>query len=107
MLNETDPNLISEAETISLYQFKLLIIKRNIISKYKDTCEESNCYVCNLGSEIPLILIVTPYSASPYYFAILFLFAINVLAYMHTIEQLCSIKFKFVIFDLFVLCSIL
>ena len=47
VLNETDSNLISKAETISLYQFKLLI-KSNMINKYKDTCEESNCYVCNL-----------------------------------------------------------
>ena len=47
VLNETDSNLISKAETISLYQFKLLI-KSNMIKKYKDTCEESNCYVCNL-----------------------------------------------------------
>ena len=64
--NETDSNLISKAETLSLYQFKLnrlksyfkgrntllyqlkLLIKRNMINKYKDTCEESNCYVCNL-----------------------------------------------------------
>ena len=47
-LSETDSNLISKAaETISLYQFKLLI-KINMINKYKDTCEESNCYVCNL-----------------------------------------------------------
>ena len=47
VLNETDSNLISKAETISLYQFKLLI-KSNMINKYNDTCEESNCYVCNL-----------------------------------------------------------
>ena len=47
VLNETDSNLISKAETISLYQFKLLI-KSNMINKYKDTCEESNYYVCNL-----------------------------------------------------------
>ena len=47
VLNETDSNLISKAETISLYQFKLLI-KSNMINKYKDICEESNCYVCNL-----------------------------------------------------------
>ena len=47
VLNETDSNLISKAETISLYQFKLLI-KSNMINKYTDTCEESNCYVCNL-----------------------------------------------------------
>ena len=47
VLNETDSNLISKAETISLYQFKLLI-KSNMINKYIDTCEESNCYVCNL-----------------------------------------------------------
>ena len=40
-------NLISKAETISVYQFKLLI-KSNMINKYKDTGEESNCYVCNL-----------------------------------------------------------
>ena len=43
VLNETDSNIISKV-TISLYEFKLLI-KSN---KYKDTCEESNCYVCNL-----------------------------------------------------------
>ena len=47
VLNETDSNLISKAETISLYPFKLLI-KSNMINKYKDTCDESNCYVCNL-----------------------------------------------------------
>ena len=86
-LNETDSNLISKADTISLYQFKLLI-KSNMINKYKDTCEESNCYVCNLLNEIPLILIVIPYTAPLYCFTILFLFAINILAYMHTIEQL-------------------
>ena len=47
VLNETDSNLISKAETISLYQFKQLI-KSNMINNYKDTCEESNCFVCNL-----------------------------------------------------------
>ena len=47
LLNETDSNLISKAETISLYQFKQLI-KSNMINNYKDTCEESNCFVCNL-----------------------------------------------------------
>ena len=35
VLNETDSNLISKAETTSLYQFKLLI-KSNLINKYKD-----------------------------------------------------------------------
>ena len=47
VLNETDTNLISKAETISLYQFKQLI-KSNMINKYKNNCEESNCFVCNL-----------------------------------------------------------
>ena len=47
VLNETGSNLISKAVTISLYQLKLLI-KSNMINNYKDTCEESNCYVCNL-----------------------------------------------------------
>ena len=47
VLKETDSNLISKAETISLYQFKQLI-KSNMINNYKDTCEESNCFVCNL-----------------------------------------------------------
>ena len=50
VLNETDSNLISKAETISLYQFKLLI-KSNMINKFKDTCVESNWIVCNLLSE--------------------------------------------------------
>ena len=78
-----------------------------MINNYKDTCEESNRFVCNLLSEIFLILIVIPNTAPLYYFTILFLFAINVLAYMHTIKQLCSIKLIFVSFYLFVLCSII
>ena len=104
VLNETDSNLISKAETISLYQFKL---KSNMINKFKDTCVESNWIVCNLLSETPFILIVMPYTAPLYHFTILFLFAINVLAYIYTIEELCSIKLILVRFYLFVLCSIL
>ena len=46
-LMRRDSNLISKAETISLYQFKVLL-KSNMINNYKDTCEESNCFVCNL-----------------------------------------------------------
>ena len=46
MLNETDSDLISKAETISLYQFKLLV-KSNMINNYEDNCDECNCFVCN------------------------------------------------------------
>ena len=44
--------------------------KINMINNYKDTCEESNCFVCNLWSEIPFILIVIPYTAPLYYITI-------------------------------------
>ena len=43
-LSSFTPTTVSEVQE---FKFKLLI-KSNMINKYKDTCEESNCYVCNL-----------------------------------------------------------
>ena len=62
----------------------------------------------NLSISICFIFIVIPNTTPLYYFnTLLYLFAINVLAYMHTIKQLCSIKLIFLSSYLFVLGSII